>query len=1287
MFLWLKKRVLPAVMAILMCFSAVGVVTAVGKEPSPADHLLIFQVYGGGGKGETPVSHSFIELYNPTGSSVSLEGYSLSYLSSRDTSGKNHLGSTNGQEVSLLLEGIVPAHSSFLIRCAEENAQADIFTVSSVDQEWKDRYIDNDQYLIRLKHTSGTVDAVAVNPDEQTGEGTQVPGVSKQKSVRRVSAADTDNNASDFEVVEYRGMTADEAEAVRPRSLADGEWQPGWEAETAPNRVPGSFNEEASLEAEFIARYDSGIVNADGGSAEIVKYNAENEKFYVVNGTSGTLDIVSMSGLEGVGDTAVLSAEKKLNLKNELEARISGFAYGDMTSVDVNTALGLIAVAVQAEGTADNGYLALLDYDGRVLSTVQAGCQPDMLLFTPDGTKLLSANEGEPRDGYGEGSEDPRGSVTIVDLSGGAEEASSTTVTFDSFDSRRQELIEAGVILQKGIAPSRDLEPEYIAVTKDSTTAYVSLQEANAVAQLDISSCAFVSVKGLGFKDYGKEENALDLRKNDEVNIQTENALGVYMPDGLAVYEAGGKTYLLTPNEGDSRDWPGYCNEEEIELDGNEVVALRASDYDGLDENRIYLYGGRSFSVFDAETMQLVFDSGSDFERITAELYPDNFNCSNDKKKLDNRSGKKGPEPEDIKVGTIADKTYAFIGLERVGGVMIYDITDPSGIRFENYINTRDYRKDIAGDVSPEGLCFISAAESPTGLPLLLAAHEVSGTVTVTQLSGRAKDDVVIIHTNDSHGRVDDYMGFSSVSALKKDYEALGYSVLLLDAGDTLHGLPIATIDQGESIVSLMNLAGYDAMTPGNHDFNYGTARLTELTGMMYFPLISANVKVRETGVNLFMPYTVAQAGGKQIGVFGLSTPETAYKTNPANVESIAFADPIEAAKEIVAELKEQEVDVIVALSHIGLDEASEITSEKIAAAVPGIDIIIDGHSHSLLPNGQTVGGTLIASTGEYIQNIGVVTLKNGEKSARLVGPSDYTGKDPAIDAKIEQVKAQQDILLKEVVGRTAVDLDGERQSNRTGETNLGNLVTDAFRAATGADVALTNGGGIRASVPAGDITRGNLVTVFPFGNYVVTKKVTGAVLKEALEWGVKDYPNTSGGFPQVSGVTFRFDPEAPAGSRIYEIGIGGAALDPEAVYLLATNDFMANGGDGYTMLGAAEQVNEYGAMEEILIAYIQTQGEVAPEVEGRIIAAKQEAVDPTEPGSTGPGSAEPGDAKPETTGQGSEATTAPTGDGAQDTGVESPKTGVVFPTAALAMLLAAAALTITTGVRIRKKS
>ena len=151
---------------------------------------------------------------------------------------------------------------------------------------------------------------------------------------------------------------------------------------------------------------------------------------------------------------------------------------------------------------------------------------------------------------------------------------------------------------------------------------------------------------------------------------------------------------------------------------------------------------------------------------------------------------------------------------------------------------------------------------------LLLAAHEVSGTVTVTQLSGRAKDDVVIIHTNDSHGRVDDYMGFSSVSALKKDYEALGYSVLLLDAGDTLHGLPIATIDQGESIVSLMNLAGYDAMTPGNHDFNYGTARLTELTGMMYFPLISANVKVRETGVNLFMPYTVAPVSYTHLDVY-----------------------------------------------------------------------------------------------------------------------------------------------------------------------------------------------------------------------------------------------------------------------------------------------------------------------------------------------------------------------------------------------------------------------------------
>lgn len=223
--------------------------------------------------------------------------------------------------------------------------------------------------------------------------------------------------------------------------------------------------------------------------------------------------------------------------------------------------------------------------------------------------------------------------------------------------------------------------------------------------------------------------------KDKKINITTENLFGIYMPDGIATYEVNGKTYLVTANEGDSRDWNGYINEKETELKGNEVVLFDSTDYDGLQPEKLYSFGARSFSIYEADTMKQVYDSGSDFEKIIAESLPENFNASNNNTKLDNRSGKKGPEPEDVKIGQIGNRTYAFIGIERVGGIMMYDITRPNAPEFVQYSNERDFSEDIKGDVSPEGLAFIPASTSITGLPTLLAAHEVSGTVTAFTFS------------------------------------------------------------------------------------------------------------------------------------------------------------------------------------------------------------------------------------------------------------------------------------------------------------------------------------------------------------------------------------------------------------------------------------------------------------------------------------------------------------------------------------------------------------------------
>jgi 5'-nucleotidase len=466
----------------------------------------------------------------------------------------------------------------------------------------------------------------------------------------------------------------------------------------------------------------------------------------------------------------------------------------------------------------------------------------------------------------------------------------------------------------------------------------------------------------------------------------------------------------------------------------------------------------------------------------------------------------------------------------------------------------------------------------------------------------------VIIHTNDTHARAvpnsgQNQMGFTAVSALKQYCEKANVKVILLDAGDTLHGLPFANLVEGKSIVDLMNLAGYDAMTPGNHDFNYGTDTLTKRSIEMKFPLLSANITKKSDGSDYLQKHTVIERNGKKFGIFGLSTPETAYKTNPKNVEDVIFGDPVDAAKKEVEELQALGVDVIIALAHLGVDEGSEYTSKLVAETVDGIDLIVDGHSHSTFEKGYKVKDTLIVSTGDYIQHIGVVAIdpEGNIKGAGLIDQTLFTQTDPTIDKYVESYNIKLEKLLSEVVGYTKVELDGVREHVRAVETNLGNLVTDAFRWKTGADVAFTNGGGIRASIDAGDITKNEIVTVFPFGNFIVTKKVTGDTIIKALEHGVRVYPELNGGFPQVSGITFTLDPSKPAGSRVSDVKIGGKAIDLKKEYLLATNDFVIAGGDDYTMLADIPIANEFGSMEDLIIEYLQEIGEVNLQTEGRV--------------------------------------------------------------------------------------
>jgi hypothetical protein len=518
-------------------------------------------------------------------------------------------------------------------------------------------------------------------------------------------------------------------------------------------KTTGEENGNASLDLTQEARYDAGMTNADGGVMEIVDYNTVTGWAYAVNGQTGNLTAIAVKDMADSESIDFLDGND-IDVKSIVEANCEGFTYGDMTSVAVSADGTKLAAAVQAEGYADNGRVAVFtcNADGTLIfeQAYETGVQPDMVTFTPDDSRILTANEGEPREGYADGAVDPAGSVTVITVADGT----AVNVDFTAYDSNeeRQKLIDAGIVMKKDTVPSEDLEPEYIAAGND--TAYITLQEANAIAVIDLDSLKVAGIYSAGYEDYST--TAVDIDKKDEAynSAVYESLRGIRMPDGVALYSVDGVDYIVTANEGDSREWGDYLNEDERDFgDGQtspsgkitaensgltgKVVFFDSSDYDGLDSGLDYVFGGRSFTVFRADKSGLteIYDSGSDFEAKTAEYIPENFNCSNDDKSLDDRSGKKGPESESITVGTVGERTYAFIGLERVGGVMVYDITDPAETVYVNYINSRDFSEDIAGDDSPEGLCFIPAADSADGNAYLLAACEVSGTVAAYELT------------------------------------------------------------------------------------------------------------------------------------------------------------------------------------------------------------------------------------------------------------------------------------------------------------------------------------------------------------------------------------------------------------------------------------------------------------------------------------------------------------------------------------------------------------------------
>jgi hypothetical protein len=505
--------------------------------------------------------------------------------------------------------------------------------------------------------------------------------------------------------------------------------------------LPALTNAQPAIELSVLGRYSTGLF--DAGASEIPAFDPQTQRAFVVNAADQAVDVLDLSD---PGQPVKIAA-----------IDISPYGAG-ANSVAVSR--GMLAAAIEADTRTDPGVVAFFDTATlQWLRTAPAGALPDMVTFSPDGRYAVVANEGEPNADY---SVDPEGSVTIVDVS--TRNARVRQVRFRRYDRPRQRrmLEDAGVrIFGPGASVAQDLEPEYIAISPDSRHAYVTLQENNAIATIDLRSAQVLSIHPLGTKNHMLPGNGLDASdKDDAINIATWPVEGLYMPDSIALYEVDGARYLVTANEGDAREYGDFAEEERIkdlDLDptafpdagtlqkngaiGRLNVTSTMGDTDGDgDYDRLYSFGARSFSIW-TESGDLVFDSGDAFEQITAEQLPDNFNAGNDDNDLDSRSDNKGPEPEGIALGRIDGSDYAFVGLERVGGIMVYDISNPVAPDFVQYINPRDFSADpedeleLAGDLGPEGLHFVAGVDSPNGQPLLIVGNEISGTTTVYQIN------------------------------------------------------------------------------------------------------------------------------------------------------------------------------------------------------------------------------------------------------------------------------------------------------------------------------------------------------------------------------------------------------------------------------------------------------------------------------------------------------------------------------------------------------------------------
>jgi 2',3'-cyclic-nucleotide 2'-phosphodiesterase (5'-nucleotidase family) len=482
--------------------------------------------------------------------------------------------------------------------------------------------------------------------------------------------------------------------------------------------------------------------------------------------------------------------------------------------------------------------------------------------------------------------------------------------------------------------------------------------------------------------------------------------------------------------------------------------------------------------------------------------------------------------------------------------------------------------------------------------------------------------EIRILYLNDFHGFAESYKPLGSremlggipylaakVNALRREKPSL-----LLSAGDMIQGNAWANLSQGESVIEMMNAMHFDAMVVGNHEFDFGQDVLKKRISEAAFPVLGANVE----GMGPLKPYVIKELNGIKIALVGITTEDTPLSTHPRNVSGLNFHPPADRVISYLNELKDR-ADIILVLSHIGYK-----ADRDLAGRVEGIDVIVGGHSHTRVEKPSVVGKTIIVQAWEHGKVLGVLDLTFGngkitKAQGHLEEIKPETGKeDRDVLAIVQKYRQKVDAALSGRVGETEVDLDGENV--RKAETNLGDLVTDIIRQVSGAEVAIVNGGGIRTSIKKGEIRVRDVYSVLPFDNYIVAITLTGREIREALEHGVSAIEKDEGRFPQVSGLTFTYSPSAPVGSRVKEVIISGKPLEPDREYSVATNDFLAAGGDGYRAFGdairASKDFEVVGGMmkgeklvysdsgrwlKDVVIQYLREKKTISPKTGGRI--------------------------------------------------------------------------------------